>query len=125
MPSKLKYRSKEVPLSLAWRSRLPSARDILMDPAILKLVHQLDFHGTSKQLAHFLRVFDSGPPSNAKSIRLHTTPYDYSEQQDLTRFLSSSFPELSRLDLRNLLPSSSSLIFTTSNLASLKLSFPH
>ena len=96
-----------------------------MDPAIPKRIRQLDLTGTSDQLVHFFGVLSSSPPSNASSIRLHVFPYDSHEPRGhFAQFLSSSFPKLSQLDLGNFLPNSSSPIFTTSSLTSLKLSLP-
>ena len=120
-------RSGNTPLFLTWRPQVPaSARDILMDPTIPKRIHQLDFIGTSKQLARFLGAFDSNPPSNVSSIRLHISPYNAHEPRGrLVRFLSSSFHKLSHLDLGNFLPDPSSPIFTTSSLTSLKLFHPY
>jgi hypothetical protein len=116
-------RSKDTPLSLTWRSHVPiSMRDVLMDPAIPRRIRRLDFRGTSEELGHFLGAFDSSPPSNASSIRLQIPPHDDREPREhLTRFLSSPFPKLSHLNLRNFLPNPSSSIFTTSSLTSLKL----
>lgn len=116
-------RSEGISLLLTWRSEVPeSARDILMDPTVSKRIQQLDFTGTSKQLARALDVFDSAPPSNTSSIRLHVFPYNYNKVSQLPGcFLSSPFPKLSKLDLAGFLPDPSSPIFTTSNLTSLKL----
>ena len=120
-------RSKDTPLLLTWRAQLPnSARDILMDPTIPKRIRRLDFSGTNEQLVYFLGVFDSGPPSNASSIRFQIPPYDEHESRaHLAHFLSSPFPKLSQLDLGNFLPDFSSSIFTTSSLTSLKLFLPY
>ena len=120
-------RLKSGPLSLTWRPQLPaSARDILMDPTIPRRLRQLDFSGTSDQLAHLLGVFDSGPPSNVSSIRLHINPYnDREPQQRLARLVSSPLPNLSRLNIENFLPTPSSPIFTTSKLISLRLFLPY
>ena len=119
-------RSKNTPLPLTWKFQLSaSARDILMDPEIPRRVRQLNFSGTSEQLTQFFGAFDSSPASNVSFIRLKVSPYDDREPKEhLARFLSSSFPKLSQLDLKNFLPAYSSPIFTTSNLASLKLSLP-
>jgi len=116
-------RSKGAPLLLTWRPQLPdSARDILMDPAIPKRIHRLDFIGTSEQLEHLLVAFDSSPPSNLSSIRLQISPHDGREPRaSLSHFLSLSFPKLSRVDFGNFLPSSSSPILATTNLTSLRL----
>lgn len=120
-------RSRGIPIFLSWRPQLPaSARDILIDPATPERILGLDFIGTSEQLAHFLGIFDSGTPANASSIRLKILPYDDQEPRErLFRFLSLSFPKLSRVNLENFLPDSSSLILTTSSLTSLKLTAPH
>ena len=120
-------RSKDTPLTLTWRPQIPiSARGILRDPTFPKRIHQLDFVGTGRQLARFSDAFDSNPPSNVSSIRLQISPHDGPEpREDLARFLSSPFPKLSQLDLGNFLPDSSSSIFTTSNLTSLKLFLPY
>ena len=97
-----------------------------MDPAIPGRIRQLDFSGTSDQLAHFLGVFDSSPPSNVLSIRLQIVHYnDLEPRERFARFLSSSFPKLSELNIGNFLPSPSSPIFTTSKLTSLKLFLPY
>jgi len=64
--------------------------------------------------------------SNTSSIRLHITPHDNRGiQGHLAHFLSLPFPALSKLDIDNFLPGSSSSIFTTSNLTSLKLRIPY
>jgi len=122
-----KSRSKDGPLSLTWRWFLPdSARDVLMDPTIARRTRQLDFCGNGNQLAHFLGVFDSSPPSNVSSVRLQIASYDDREpRENFARFLSSSFPKLSKLNIANFLPSPSSPIFTTSKLTSLKLFLPY
>ena len=119
-------RSRNTPLFLRWRSQLStSARAILMDPEIPRRVRRLNFSGTSEQLIQFFGVFGSSPASNVSSIRLKISPYDDCEPKEhLAHFLSSSFPELSQLDLENFLPTCSSPIFTTSSLTSLKLSLP-
>lgn len=122
-----KSRSKVAPLYLTWRPRLPdSARDTLIDPTIPRRVQQLDFSGTSDQLAHFLGVFDSSPPSNVSSIRLQIDRYDDREPRErFSHLLSSPFPKLSEINIGNFLPSPSSPIFTTSKLTSLKLFLPY
>lgn len=119
-------RSRNTPLFLTWQFQLSTpARDILMDPEIPRRVRRLDFSGTSEQLVQFFGAFDSSPASNVSSIRLQISPYDDREPEEhLARFLSSSFPKLSQLDLKNFLPACSSPIFTTSSLTSLKLSLP-
>jgi len=122
-----KSRSKNSSLSLTWRPQLLNhARDILMDPTIPSRTHQLDFSGTSGQLAHFLGIFDSSPPSNASSIRLQLFPYDgLGPREHFARLLSSPFPKLSKLNVGNFLPDPSSSIYTTSKLTSLKLFLPY
>jgi hypothetical protein len=63
---------------------------------------------------------------NASYIRLHITPSNKRGTRGrITNFLSLSFPKLSKLDIENFPPNSSSPIFTTSNLTSLKLCFPY
>jgi len=120
-------RSKGTPILLTWRPYLPnSARDILMDPAIPNRIHRLDFIGSSDQLAHLLGAFDQCPPSNLSSIRLQISPPDSREpREQLSRFLSFSFPKLTRLDLLNFLPSLSSPILATPDLTSLKFSLSY
>ena len=116
-----KSRSKDAPLSLTWRLQLPdSARDVLMDP-IPRNIRELDFVGTHEQLENFFGTFDSSPPSSASSIRIYTVYYDQSRDHFTARFLSSPFPNLSQLEFVGLMAASSSPIFTTSNLTSLKL----
>ena len=121
-----KSRSKNTPLSLTWEPQLSSSvREILVDPTIPGRVRQFGFNGTSSQLAHFLRAFDSSPPSNVSSIRLQISPHDDREpRKRLTRLLSSSYPKLSQLHLEGFLPEYTSPIFSTSSLTSLTLSFP-
>lgn len=120
-------RSKDAPIFLTLRPQLHgSIRDTLMSPTVPRRIRQLDFSGDHEQSVHLLGALD--PPSNASSIRLHITPYQgYGKrsQGHLTRFLSSPFQKLSKLDLKNFLPDFSSPIFTTSNLVSLKLEIPH
>jgi hypothetical protein len=125
-------RSKGAPIFLTWRPyHIPtSGRDTLADPTIPGRIQQLDFSGTSEDLEQCFGAFD-GPPSNASSIQVHIAlPFarqgtKQGTQDHLARFLSSSFPKLSKLDIYNYQPDSSSSVFTTSNLTSLKLSFPH
>ena len=63
--------------------------------------------------------------SNASSLRLHVIPYVEREAREHTAaFLPLPSPKLSRLDIQGLQPASSSPIFTTSDLVSLKLSTP-
>lgn len=122
-------RSKGAPIFLTWRPyHIPaSGRDVLADPTIPGRIQQLDFSGTSEQLEQLFGAFDSSPPSNASSIQVHITLCGTRQdiQEHLARFLSSSFPKLLKLDIRNYQPASSSSVFTTSNLTSLKLSFPY
>ena len=120
-------RSKDTPLSLTWRPMPKTpAGDFSVDPGISKRIRQLNFVGNSQQLTCFLGAFDSNPPSNVSSMQLHIVPYDHREPQGpLARFLSSSFPKLSQLDLWNFLPDSSSPIFTTSCLTLLRLYLPN
>jgi len=126
-------RSKGAPISLTWRPyHIPaSGRDVLADPTIPGRIQQLNFSGTSEELEQLFGAFDSSPPSNASSIQVHITlPFARQAtkpdtQEHLARFLSSSFPKLSKLDIYNYQPDSSSSVFATSNLTSLKLSFPY
>ena len=120
-------RSKNTPITLTWRPRIPaSTRRILKDPLIPKRIYQLDFIGTGQQLVKFVCAFGSNPPSNVSSIRLQISPSDnHKPPEHLERFLSSSFPRLSQLDLGNFLLNPSSPIFTTSGLTSLKLFYPY
>ena len=122
-----KFRSKRSPLSLTWRPQLSnSARDILMDPAVPSRTHHIDFSGTSDQLAHFLGVFVYTPLSKVSSIRLQIVKYDDREPREhFSRFLSSPFPKLSKLNVGNFPPDPSSPIFRTSKLTSLKLFLPY
>ena len=118
-------RSKGAPLSLMWRIGLPeSTRDVLADTGALKRIHQLDFYGTRAQLERLVGSHDSTSTSSISSIRLMVIDWGENEEK-LTRFLSSPFPKLSKLQIGDLLPDSSSSIFTTSNLTSLKLSLPY
>jgi len=116
-------RSKNAPLFLTWRPGLSiPSRNIMMDPTIPRRIRRLDFSGNIHQLARRLGVFDSSAPSDISSIRLQIVPQYYEEPpQGFTRFLSSAFPKLSELDIEDFIPDSTSPIFTTSNLTSLKL----
>jgi len=96
-----------------------------MDPGISKRIHQFDFAGSSEQLSHLLGNFDSDPPSNMSLMRLQIFPYGDPELRGLFARFPFSFPKLSHLDLGNFLPDSSSPIFTTSSLTSLKLFLPY
>ena len=119
-------RSKDAPLFLTWRPPLLiSTRDVLADPAIPSRIRRLDLSGNSKQLIQFFGAFGSSPSSNVSSIRLKVPPHDEHEPNGhFARFLSSSFPKLSQLHLENFIHNSSSPIYTTSGLTSLKLSLP-
>jgi hypothetical protein len=117
-------RSEGAPISLFWRysHALPV---IPKDAALPDRIRLLDFRGEIQHFEHFLNAFDSIPPSNASTIRLRITPYHAKKPEDhLVRFFSHSFPKLSSLDIGNFLPDPSSPVFMTSNLTSLKLSFP-
>ena len=128
--------SKDAPIFLTWHfyHDLASSQDVLADPAVPGRIRQLDFSGTSKKSQQFFGAFDYTPSSIASSIRAHIAiPTHGAGQEDteqptqahLARFFSSSFPKLSKLDIENFQPDSSSPVFTTSNLTSLKLSFPY
>ena len=119
-------RSKAAPLFLTWQSRLPdSARDALTDTETPRRIHQLEFSGSGKQLEHLLGALDSNSISVTSSIQLHGTHNENLKPgEHLIRFLSLSFPKLSKLDIENFLLDSSSSIFTTSHLTSLKLNLP-
>jgi len=117
-----KSRSNDAPLFLTWKHHLPdSARDILTSTGTPKRFRQFYFDGGGEELEHLLAALNSCSLSITSSIRLH----DLSPNNDgehLTRFFSLAFPKLSKLDLKNYLPDSSSSILITSNLTSLKLS---
>lgn len=116
-------RSKGAPLFLTWRSVLPTpAQDFRMDPTIPERIHRLDFRGNIEPLAQFMDAFNSDAPSSVSSIRFYVINLDHSKRtKRLDRFFSSSFPKLVVFDIDGFLPHSSSPIFTTSNLTSLKL----
>jgi hypothetical protein len=117
-------RSKGAPLFLTWRFRLPgSARDALTNTDTPRRIYHLEFGGSSEELEHLLGALDSTSISNTSSIQLHST-YNDNPGKHLTRFLSLPFPKLSKLDISSFLPDSSSSIFATSNLTSLKLNIP-
>ena len=122
-------RSKGAPISLTWRLRCAEApvyNAIMEDPTIPDRIRTLDFAGTNDQLEDLLSAFSSSRSSNASSIRLHVIQYNgRGPQKHTTAFLSLPFPKLSKLDINNSLPDSSSLIFTTSNLVSLRLGIPY
>ena len=125
--------SKEAPIFLTWQPYQSSIirQDLPADTVIPGRVHQLDFSGTREQSEQLFRALDSNAPSNVSSIRVYIIPYGARQdngqgtQENLTRFLSSPFPKLSKLHITNYQLDSSSTVFTTSNLISLKLSFPH
>ena len=118
-------RSKGAPIFLTWGfwcTQALARNDVLEDPTIPGRIRTLDFGGTNDQMEDLLSAFGSSRSSNASSIRLHVTPHDgRGPRKHTTAFLSLSFPKLSKLDISNSLPSSSSRIFTTSNLVSLRL----
>lgn len=125
-------RSKDSPIFLTWQPHHTpaSGRDGLGDPAIPGRIRQLDFSGAREQLEELFGAIDSNPPSMISSIRVHITLHGARQDteqdtQHLTRFLSSSFPRLSKLDIENYQLDCSSSVFATSNLTSLKLSLPY
>ena len=118
-------RSKDTPIFLKWRPRVPFSALADISPGVPKRIHHLDFNGTSEQLVELWSAFGSNS-SNISSLRLEISVYGSREpRKDLVRFFTSSFPKLSHLAFVDFLPDSSSPIFTTSNLTSFKLSFPH
>ena len=123
--SRFNPRSKNAPIFLTWRPH--PLCSTMADPTVPRRIRQLDFHGSHRDLENLLGgSLDSSLPSNASSIRLHIVPYDeHGPQEHTTNFLFLSFPELSKLDIKNFLPDSSSSVFTTSNLVSLKLAIPY
>lgn len=120
-----KSRSKDAPLFLTWRYHRPSLQDVFKDPALPVRIRQLDFTGGSKELDSLLDALNSGPLTNLSSIRLRFSHFRYEgETRDhFAGFLPFSFPKLSKLDMEQCQPDSSSPLFTTSNLTSLKLHF--
>ena len=119
-----KTRSKDAPISLWWHP--DSSRHVLGDIIIPGRIRQLYFSGTGEQSDQLFGTIESTLRSNTSSIWVHISPHSEQDTQDhLTRFLSSSFPKLSKLYIGNYQPDLSSPVFTTSNLTSLKLSFPH
>jgi len=123
-------RSKDTPISMTWRSRSTVAalaqNGILTGLAVPGRIRTLDFSGTSNDLEGLLGASGSSHSSIASSIRLHVTPSEgRGTREHAVAFLSLSFPKLSKLDIENFLPDSSSPIFTPSTLASLKLGSPH
>ena len=120
-------RSKNAPLFLTWRPQLPVPfRNIMMDPTVPRRIRRLDFSGSIKQVARRLGAFDSSAPSGVSSIRLRIVPqYGEDPPPGFARFLSSAFPKLSELDFGDFIPDSTSPIFTTSNLTSLKLYYQY
>ncbi|KAF9647225.1 hypothetical protein BDM02DRAFT_3188147 [Thelephora ganbajun] len=120
-----KSRSQDSPLFLTWGPHLPYwARDALVNAEIPRSIRQLNFSGNGHALEHLLGVFDSRSFSITSSVRLCGHSYE-DNGEHLTRFFSSPFPNLSKLDIENFIPDSSSPIFTASNLTSLKLNFPY
>ena len=120
-------RSGGAPISLFWRYSytLLHYPDIPKDAALPERIRLLDFRGENQHFEHLLSGFNSIPPSNASIVRLKITPYHEKNPEDhLVRFFSLSFPKLSSLNIWNFLPDPSSPVFMTSNLTSLKLSFP-
>ncbi|KAF9642828.1 hypothetical protein BDM02DRAFT_3124129 [Thelephora ganbajun] len=118
-------RSQNSPLFLTWGPHLPdSAWDILANAETPRSIRQLDFSGSREALEHLLGVFNSRSFSITSSVRLHGHSCKYNEER-LVRFFPSSFPNLSKLDIENFIPDSLFSIFTSSNLTSLKLSFPY
>ena len=101
-----------------------SARDVFTGAEIPRRIRQLDFDDTRVRLEHLLDALDPTSISDASSIRLQVTNCGENGER-LTRFLSSPFPRLSKLDIECFLPDSSSSIFTTSDLTSLKLGLPY
>jgi len=121
-----KPRSGDAPLFLTWRSHLTdSARDSLVDAGISRRIHQFDFSGGGEQLQRLLDTLNSSSISITSSIRVQLIgSYPRRSVKHLNRFFSSPLPNLSKLDIENFLPDSSSSLFTTSNLTSLRLSLP-
>jgi hypothetical protein len=114
-------RSKDAPLFLTWKPRLPdSARDAFMDTGTPRKIYQLNLSSSHAQLEYVLGALDSGSVSVTSSIRVVTDSGNSGE--GLPRFLSLPFPKLLELEIANFLPDPSSSIFKTSNLTSLKLS---
>ena len=120
-------RSKDAPLLLTWRTRLPkSALNILTGTETPRRIRQLDFNGTCEQLEHILGTLDSGSTSTTSSILLQLNRYEKNRGgEHLGRFFSLSFPKLSKLDINTFLPDPTSSVLTTSNLTSLKLDIPY
>ena len=121
-----KSRSGDAPLFLTWRSHLTdSARDSLADAGTSRRIHQFDFTGGGEQLERLLDTLNSNSISITSSIRVQLIgSYPRRSVKHLNRFFSSPLPNLSKLDIQNFLPDSSSSLFTTSNLTSLRLSLP-
>ena len=117
--------SKDAPLVLTWRYHYPSLQDIPKDPTLPVRIRQLNFSGGSKGLDSLLDALNSGPLSNLSSIQLELPDFRYEEEtkDHFACFLPHSFPKLSKLDIEQCRPDSSSPLFTTSNLTSLKLFF--
>jgi len=121
-----KSRSGDAPLFLTWRSHLTdSARDSLADAGTSRRIHRFDFSGSGKQLERLLETLNSNSISITSSIRVQLIgSCPRRSIKRLNRFFSSPLPNLSKLDIENFLPDSSSSLFTTSNLTSLRLSLP-
>jgi len=121
-----KSRSGDAPLFLTWRSHLgDSARDILTGAGTPRRIRQLDFGGYSEQLERLLDTLNSDSTSVTSSVRMKLIgPFPRWSVEQLNRFFFSPLPNLSKLDIENFLPDSSSSLFTTSNLTSLRLSLP-
>ena len=124
-------RSKDTSISPTWKGCYTPVfdRDPLRDPAVPGRIRKLDFTGANKDLENLFGAFGTNLPSNASSIRLHIQfPY-FGVEEDmrdhLSRFIPFSFPKLSKLDIENIQPDYSSPVLTTSDLTSLKLSFPY
>ena len=121
-----KSRSKDAPLFLTWRSHLTdSTLDILAGAGTPRGIHQFDFSGGGEQLERLLDALISNSISITSSVRVQLIgPYHHRSVRHLDRFFSSPLPNLSKLDIENFLPDSSSSLFTTSNLTSLRLKLP-
>jgi hypothetical protein len=94
-----------------------------MDTETPRRIRQLNFNGSGEQLEHLFYILHPSSTSVTSSIRLSNTP-NADPREHFIRFLPLSFPKLSKLDINNFFLDSSSSLFTTSNLTSLKLSLP-
>lgn len=121
-------RSKDALIFLSWRSNNPPPYclpGLPVDTTLPGRIRHLDFAGREGHLEDLLRSFDPSSTSNTSSIRFRITRHNgLGTEAHLTRFFSLPFPKLSKLNVKNFLPDPSSPAFTTSNLISLKLSFP-